>query len=364
MPKKEKVTDFRYSTGAARVPWAAVGEDVHEQDILDMVKFLVRPAEGKKREYDARLAKLSDALAGLGAVSRPAGKLSLAKNVQTLEERCAAFLKAKYTVFLTNATAGFEIAYRFAGLRPGDEVIAPPITFIATIAYPLSIGARVVFADVDPRSLNMDPADVARKITSRTKAIIPVHLGGYPVDMDPIMQLARKHDIIVIEDAAHAFGASYKGRMAGTLGHFGAFSFHEVKNITALGEGGILSTNTEYGKELGRARFLGLDLSRTIPNWLYDVPALKGKGGYFATGNYSTTEIQAIGLLSQMKRLRGIIAKRRRAAQYLNRRFSKVDGILIPPGDDERIKSTYHLYLLQIEPDKVGGDIQALKKKL
>src|SRR5690606_32022613 len=145
---------------------------------------------------------------------------------------------------------------------------APAITFIATIAYPLSIGAKVVLADVDPRTLNMDPADVARKITPRTKVIIPVHLGGYPVDMDPIMALAKQHDLTVIEDGAHAFGASYKGRMIGTIGHFGAFSFHEVKNITSLGEGGILCSNVEeYGKELRRARFLGLDLSKKIPNW-------------------------------------------------------------------------------------------------
>ncbi|MEA3364179.1 MAG: DegT/DnrJ/EryC1/StrS family aminotransferase, partial [Candidatus Hydrogenedentes bacterium] len=96
----------------------------------------------------------------------------------------------------------------------------------------------------------------------------------------------------------------------------------------------------------------------------YDVSGFKGKGGYFYTGNYSTTEIQALGLLSQMKRLPQILAKRKKAAQYLNKRFNKVDGILIPPGDDKHIKSTYHLYLLQIEPDKVGGDIQILKKKL
>jgi dTDP-4-amino-4,6-dideoxygalactose transaminase len=168
----------------------------------------------------------------------------------------------------------------------------------------------------------------------------------------------------VIEDAAHAFGASYRGKMAGTIGHFGAFSFHEVKNITSLGEGGILASNTAFGKELRRARFLGLDLTRQIPNWLYDVPAFKGKEGYFFTGNYSTTEIQALGLLSQMKRLPKIIAKRKKAARYLNKRFGKVDGILIPPGDDDQIKSTHHLYLLQIDPAKVGGDIKTLKKKL
>jgi len=365
MPKKRQTSaDFRYATGAARVPWAAIGENIGSRDILDIVKFLINPADRKKTQYAVQLAKVTKEIVKLEQVGKPTSKLSLAGQVQALEERVAKFLKAKYTVFLTNATAGFEIGFKFAGLGPGDEVIAPAITFIATIAYPLSIGAKVVLADVDPRTLNMDPADVARKITKKTKVIIPVHLGGYPVDMDPIMRLARKHNIMVIEDAAHAFGASYKGRMAGTLGHFGSFSFHEVKNVTSLGEGGILSTNTKYGEEFKRSRFLGLDLSCQIPTWLYDVSAIKGKEGYFAAGNHSTTEIQAIGLSSQMGRLKKIIDKRRKAAAYLNRRFAEVDGIIAPLLDNEHFKSTHHLYLLQVDPAKAGGDIQDLKKKL
>ncbi len=362
--KKETASDFRYETGEARIPWAAVGEQIGEKDILALIKFLLRPARRKQTIYYARLKEVAARLRDLGEVSTPAGKLSLAENVHILEEITARFLGAKHAVFITNATAGFEIALKYAGLKPGDEVIAPALTFIATIAYPLAMGAKVVVSDVDPRSLNMDPADVARKITPRTKAIIPVHLGGYPVDMAPLMKLARKHKITVIEDAAHAFGASYRGKMIGTIGHFGSFSFHEVKNVTSLGEGGILTTTTAFGRELRRARFLGLDLTRQIPNWLYDVRAFKGKDGPFFTGNYSTTEIQARGLLTQMDRLSLIIAKRKKAAHYLDKRFAKIDGLLTPPGDDARIKSTYHLYLLQIEPDKVGGNIQTLKKKL
>jgi len=365
MPKKkEEISDFRYDTGEAQVPWEAVGEHVRGKDILAIVEFLLRPKKGRKKEYDARLKRIAADLGKLEEAGVPAGKLSLASNVQALEEAAAKLLGVKHAVFLTNATAGFEIALKYAGLQPGDEVIAPAITFIATIAYPLAMGAKVVLADVDPRSLNMDPKDVAKKITRKTKAVIPVHIGGYPVDMGPIMKLARKHDLTVIEDAAHAFGASYKGKMAGAIGHFGAFSFHEVKNVTSLGEGGILVSSTPFAKELRRARFLGLDLTRQIPNWLYDVPAFKGKRGYFYTGNYSTTEVQALGLISQMKRLKRIIAKRKQAAGYLNKRFAKEDGILTPPGDDDKVKSTYHLYLLQIEPGTVGGDIKTLKKKL
>ncbi|NQU11759.1 DegT/DnrJ/EryC1/StrS family aminotransferase, partial [bacterium] len=226
------------------------------------------------------------------------------------------------------------------------------------------IGAKVVLADSDPRTGNLDPRDVIRKTTRRTKVIIPVHLGGYPVDMDPIMALARKRGITVIEDAAHGFGGSYKGRKLGTIGHFGSFSFHEVKNITSLGEGGILVTNQACGKDFVKTRFLGLDLSRQIRHWLYDVVALRSKTGWFVAGNHSVTEIQAVGLLQQFKRLKGIIAQRKVAEEYLTRRFAKVPGLVPPPGDSRGIKTTHHLYLLQVDPAKAGGDIQTLKAKL
>jgi dTDP-4-amino-4,6-dideoxygalactose transaminase len=152
--------------------------------------------------------------------------------------------------------------------------------------------------------------------------------------------------------------------MVGAIGHFGAFSFHEVKNVTALGEGGILVTNTPFGADFSKSRFLALDLSRKIPNWLYDVVALKSKSGCFATGNYSATEIQAVGLMLQMKRLKRIILRRKKAEEYLTSRFSKVGGIVTPLPDSADIKSTHHLYLLQVDPDVVGGDVQTLKDKL
>lgn len=366
MMKKKKIgsSDFRYDTGKTPVPWAAVGEEINLDDVLEIIKFLVPEREGAPQGYKGQLSRVKEEIGKLRERGSYAGKLTLGEKVKELEEKVKKFLEIKHALFITNATAGFEIGYMYAGLKPGDEVIAPAITFIATISYPLEVGAKVVLADVDPRTLNMDPEDVARKITRKTKVIIPVHLGGYPVDMDPIMRLARKHDLMVIEDAAHAFGSSYKGRMIGSIGHFGSFSFHEVKNVTSLGEGGILTTNLAWGKDFSKCRFVGFDISHPIPTWLYDVVALKGKGGYFAPSNHSATEIQALGLLNQMKRMKKIIAKRRRAAEYLNRRFEKVTGIIIPPLDSKNIKSTHHLYLLQIDPDKLRGDIQALKKKL
>jgi len=362
--EKKSRSDFRYDTGEAKVPWAAVGESVNLDDIMELIKFLI-PEGGEDHEgYQGQLSRVRDELQGLLKKGSFATKLTLGDKVKELEEEVKKFLGVRYACFVTNATAGFEIASKFAGLKTGDELIAPAITFLSTITYALEVGAKVVLADVDPVTLNIDPEDVARKVTERTKVIMPVHIGGYPPDMDPIMKLAEENDITVIEDAAHAFGGSYKGRMSGTIGHFGSFSFHEVKNINSLGEGGIVVTDEPWGEDFPKSRFGGFDIAHPIPLWLYDVVALKGKGGYVAAGNHSVTEAQAVVLLSQMRRLDDIIARRRRAAEYLNERFSEVEGIVTPPLDTDEIKSTHHLYLLQIDPAKLKGDIQSLKEKL
>lgn len=361
----ERASDFRYSTGEARVPWAAVGEHLNADDVEAILRFLIRPREDSTEEYEAAAADARRAVERMFAAGGPATKLTLGPEVQRLEQATRDMLGCKYSLFLTNATAGFRIAYKFAGIGPGDEVICPSITFISTILYPLSVGAKVVFADIDPRTINMDPADVARKVTERTRMIVPVHIGGYPVDMDPIMELARERGIMVLEDAAHAFGAWYKGRAVGTIGDFGAYSFHEVKNITSLGEGGLLVTNDDrFGPQLSLARFVGLDLSQQIPNWLYDVVPLQALEGIAVPENDSVTEIQAAVLLSQMERFEQIIAARREAAEYLNERFCEVEGLIPAPEDTEEIRTTWHLYLLQIDPEVVGADVQALKAKL
>ena len=358
---EKKVSDFRYNTGETKVPWAAVGEDYNNEDILNLLQFLIQKND---EEYDEAFSEVSKAVKKLSKYGKPPGKLSLATKVAELEEAVSKYLSTKYVSFVTNATAGFEIALKYINLGPGDEVIVPAITFASTMAYPLGCGAKVVFADVDPRTINIDPKDVEKKITKRTKAIIPVHIGGWPVDMDPIMDLAQKHDIMVLEDAAHAFGAEYKGKKVGTIGHFGSFSFHEVKNVTSFGEGGVLVCTLPFGEYLPMARFVGLDFSRKIENWLYDVSALPGKYGWYATGNYSTTEIQALGLIRQMSRIDQVIETRRKNAEYLTRRLSENEAIIPQLLDTDEIKSTHHLYLLQIDPKKANGNIQVLKKKL
>lgn len=358
----KKSTDFRYNTGATMVPWAAVGENYNVSDLMEIIRFLM---QGDGAEYEEALKAVFEQVKKLDALSTPPGKLSLGSKVEAAEEACNKYLGISTSTFVTNATAGFEIAYKYANLKPGDEVIVPAITFVATMAYPLAVGAKLVFADVDPKTINMDPKDVARKITDKTKMIVPVHIGGYPVDMEPIMELARAHDILVLEDAAHAFGAMYKGKMVGTIGDFAAFSMHEVKNITSFGEGGILTTTVPgFGDEMKRARFLGLDFTCPIKDWLYNITPIRGKEAPFVPGNSSTTEIQGLGLTLQIARNEEIISARKSAAAYLTKRFAENDAIIPQDLGNEEIKPTFHLYLLQIDPERAGGDVQKLKKKL
>ena len=164
MEEKEiKGGDFRYAVGESKVPWHAVGEFFNGNDALELVRFLL-PDSGDA-DYDKAVKETAASLNRLAAVSGRATKLTLGRKVTEAEEAAAKYFGSKYACFLTNWTAGMEIGYKLAGLKAGDEVIMPAVTFIATMAYPLSIGAKIVFADIDPETINLDPADVARKIT-------------------------------------------------------------------------------------------------------------------------------------------------------------------------------------------------------
>ena len=169
MSMSKKSTDFRYNTGATMVPWAAVGENYNVSDLMEIIRFLM---QGDGAEYEEALKAVFEQVKKLDALSTPPGKLSLGSKVEAAEEACNKYLGISTSTFVTNATAGFEIAYKYANLKPGDEVIVPAITFVATMAYPLAVGAKLVFADVDPKTINMDPKDVARKITDKTKMIV------------------------------------------------------------------------------------------------------------------------------------------------------------------------------------------------
>lgn len=357
-----KSTDFRYNTGATRVPWPAVGENYNKEDLMAIIRFLMK---GEGEEYENAIAAVEAQVEKLDKIATPPGKLSLGPQVEAAEALCDEYLETTGSTFVANATAGFEIAYKYANLQAGDEVIVPAITFIATMAYPLSVGAKLVFADIDPMTCNMDPKDVEKKITAKTKMIVPVHIGGYPCDMDAIMEIAKKNNILVLEDAAHAFGALYKGKKIGTIGDFGAYSFHEVKNCTSFGEGGIVTTNVEaFRPFMKRARFFGCNFDTPIHNWLYDVNAMPGKYGPFVALNSSTTEIQGLGLKLQVERYDKILAERKAAAEYITKRLKGIPGVNPQDTENPDVVPTYHLYLLTIDPEIVGGNVQTLKAKL
>src|SRR5262249_50202050 len=158
----------------------------------------------------------------------------------SFENEFAKFIGAESALAVNSCTGALHIALAALGIGPGDEVITTPLTFCATANVIEHVGASTVLADIDPETMNLDPTSVARAITERTKAIIPVHFSGHPVDMEPIMELASKHNLYVIEDAAHALPAAYQGKRIGTIGHLTAFSFYATKNLTTA-EGGMLT---------------------------------------------------------------------------------------------------------------------------
>lgn len=274
-------------------------------------------------------------------------KLRRAEVTLEYEKSIADFFGAKHAIAVSSGTTALHIALAAFGIGPGDEVIVSPYTFVASDTCVLEQNAVPVFADIDPRYLTLDPADVERKITRHTKAIIPVHILGTPVDMDPLMELARKHNLWVLEDGAQAPGASYKGRRAGTIGHVGAFSTISGK-ITSTGEGGFVTTNDD---ELFEKMWGFMDFARKRALG----PASKFHWGLPCT-NYRITNMQAAIGLEQMRRIEHLLAKRDENARYLNERLKAVPGIEILPKPDwgERV---YYYYAIRIQPEALGTDM-------
>jgi dTDP-4-amino-4,6-dideoxygalactose transaminase len=202
-----------------------------------------------KPEIDAAISKVLES-----------SEFVLGSEVAKFEEEFAAYCGVAHAVGVNSGTSGLHLALLAAGVGPADEVITVPFTFVATTAAIRYTGARPVFVDIDPKTYNIDVRQIEEKITPRTKAILPVHLYGQPADMDPILEIARRHDLVVIEDAAQAHGAEYKGRRAGSLAHLGVFSFYPVKNLGAYGEGGMVTTNNpEYRRTLRMLRDWGAE---------------------------------------------------------------------------------------------------------
>jgi len=243
----------------------------------------------------------------------------------------------KHAVGVSSGTAALHVAYAAAGLGPGHQIIVPAITWVATASAAVLLGAEVVFADVQPSTLNIDPGDVARKLSPRTKIVAPVHLYGQPADMDPLQDLAREHQFLLVEDSAHAPGGDYKGRPTGSLGHLGAFSFHMQKNMSTLGEGGMVTTDDEL-------------LARRARDF-----RSHGQETNFATvgTNYRMTDTQAAVGLIQLRRLSHLNDIRRRNAHILRHRLEDTPGIIVLE-EMADVLHVYHLFPILIEPHTVG----------
>lgn len=271
--------------------------------------------------------------------------LTTGPKIAEFEQTVADYVGAKYAVAISNGTSALHAACFAAGIGPGDEVITTPLTFAASANCVLYCGGTPVFADVDPKTYNIDPEDIRRKITDRTKAIIAVHLAGQPCDMDAIHSIAHEYGLIVIEDGAHALGSVYKGKKVGSLSDMTTFSFHPVKPITT-GEGGMIVTdNEEFYKKMALFRSHGITrddsmMTRNDGPWFYQQFDL----GY----NYRITDIQCALGCSQMKKLDRFLARRKEIVARYNEAFADCDNIITPYQLSDT-ESGWHLYIVQVK---------------
>ena len=285
--------------------------------------------------------------------------LTTGPKIAEFEQTVADYVGAKYAVAISNGTSALHAACFAAGIGPGDEVITTPLTFAASANCVLYCGGTPVFADVDPKTYNIDPDDIRRKITDRTKAIIAVHLAGQPCDMDAIHSIAREHGLIVIEDGAHALGSVYKGKKVGSLSDMTTFSFHPVKPITT-GEGGMIVTdNEDFYKKMVLFRSHGITrddsmMTRNDGPWFYQQFDL----GY----NYRITDIQCALGCSQMKKLDRFLARRKEIVARYNEAFADCDNIITPYQLSDT-ESGWHLYIVQVKNCDRRQVFEAMREK-
>ena len=277
--------------------------------------------------------------------------LTTGPKVAEFEEAFAAYIGTKYAVSFSSGTAALHGTAFAAGLTTGDEAITAPMTFAATANCMLYQGARPVFADVCPDTLNLDPEKAAAAVTSRTRAIFPVDYAGHPADVDAVLDLASKHGLTVVEDACHALGATNRRRQAGSLAHMAIFSFHPVKHV-ATGEGGMVTTNDpKLAASLRRFRSHGIASDarqrQASGQWYYEMVDL----GY----NYRLTDIACALGLSQMKKLDGNLARRRAIAKRYGEALGKLPGVTVPAVRAE-VEPAWHLYPIRLQLETLRGD--------
>jgi len=255
--------------------------------------------------------------------------------VTEFEDKFSEYCGAKYGIATSSGTTALHLALAALGVKRGDEVIIPTFTMIATANAVRYTGAKPILVDSEPIMWNMDVSKIKARITERTKAIIPVHIYGHPVDMDPLMDLAEDHDLYVVEDAAEAHGAEYNGKRTGGIGHVGCFSFYANKIITT-GEGGMVVTSDEDID--AKARLL-------VNHALEDEKRFWHR---YVGFNYRMTNLQAAVGVAQLERIDAFVQTRRRNAKLFNSLLSSVDGLTLPV-EEKRVKNVYWLYSILVE---------------
>lgn len=291
-----------------------------------------------KTQYLSIKEEIDRAVAGILETSQ----FVLGKEVAGFEQEFAAFCGGGEGIGVNSGTSALHLALLAAGVGPGDEVITTPFTFVATVAAICYTGATPVYVDIDPVSYNLDPARLEQAITPKTKALLPVHLYGQPVDMDPILEIARRRRIVVIEDAAQAHGAEYKGHRTGSLADMACFSFYPGKNLGAYGEGGaVVTANPEYAKTI-----------RMLRNWGESTRYHHDLRGF----NYRMEGFQGAILRVKLRHLEGWTeARRANAALYAER---LKDSGIVTPQEMSYARHVYHVYAIRVRDRE--ATIQAL----
>ncbi len=271
------------------------------------------------------------------------GRLYEGSKVEQFEKAFAAYQDARFGIAVTSGTAALTVALKAAGIDVGDEVIVPAYTFIATATCALQVNAVPVFVDVELDTINIDPAEIEAAITPRTRAVIPVHWQGRAADMDRILEIAKRHNLVVVEDACHGWGAMWKDRKVGAIGDLGGFSFQMSKNITS-GEGGIVLTNDE---ELAAKAYSYQHIGRIPGRPFYE--------HHYVGWNFRMTEFEAAVLLVQLERLEEQTVRREENAKFLDKELRNIDGIRPLRRESYMTRISWHGYSFRYEQDAFGG---------
>ena len=282
------------------------------------------------------------------------GWLTRGPKVEKFEHEFAKYVKSRYAIGLNSCTAALHLALVSLEISKGDEVITTPFTFAATANVIVHVGAIPVFVDIDPTTLNIDVNNIESKITSRTKAILPVHFAGQPCNMDGIMRIAKRHNLVVIEDAAHAIESVYKGKKIGSIGLMTAFSFYATKNITTA-EGGMLTTNSE--KLMQKVQILSLHGISADAWKRYGREGYKHWDIIYPGYKYNMTDVQASFGLHQLKKIDSFWKVRRRLVKIYDQAFKSFPGILtLKRNSSKNCKDALHLYVIIVQTEQLNAD--------